>query len=63
MCKMYGQIDKIRKLACVSLAGTAKQNLTQQYTLFMAYCGYVVVIYFEEQFVSLLHCCHCLEET
>ena len=61
---MYAHIKRIRKLACVSLAGTTmKKNLKQQYTRFMAYCGYVVVIYLEEQFVSLLRCCHCLEET
>jgi hypothetical protein len=40
-----------------------RKNMKQQYTRFMAYCGFVVVIYLEEQFVSLLRCCHCLEET
>ena len=45
------------------LQGQPRKNLNQQYTRFMAYCRYVVVIYLEEQFVSLLRCCHCLEET
>jgi hypothetical protein len=40
-----------------------KKSEKKQYTRFMTYCGYVVVIYLEEQFVSLLRCCHCLEET
>jgi len=47
----------------VSLLQGQLKNLKRQYIRFMAYCGYVVVIYLEEQFVSLLRCCHCLEET